>query len=142
MAVFVLLIKDNTVLLLKRANTAWISGYYDAPAGALEPSESLQEGAIRELREETGIKLKPEDLELVHVARSDVDQYPYIDFIFKAKNWSGEPKIMEPEKCTDMKFFNINDLPPKTGPFTKVALKNLKNGGVTISYHAPGTFKE
>jgi 8-oxo-dGTP diphosphatase len=142
-AVFVLVIKDDKVLLIKRANTGWIDDYYDAPAGGLEPHEPLREGAARELLEETSLIVDVENLELTHVARSNINPgKPYIDFLFLAKNWSGEPKIMEPDKCDDMKFFSIDKLPEKTGPFTKEAIKNLKSKGLTFSYHAPGSFKE
>jgi 8-oxo-dGTP diphosphatase len=142
-AVFVLVIKDGKVLLIKRANTGWIDGYYDAPAGGLEPDEPLREGASRELFEETSLIVSPEDLQLVHIARSNINmETPYIDFLFLAHKWYGEPKIMEPDKCDDMRFFSIDKLPEKTGPFTQEAIKNLKSKELTFSFHAPGSFKE
>jgi 8-oxo-dGTP diphosphatase len=36
-----------------------LKGYWSLPGGVLEAGESLEEGVIRELREETGLEVKP-----------------------------------------------------------------------------------
>lgn len=38
----------------------------DLPGGAVEDGESIEEGCIREVMEEAGIKLSPDKLQLVH----------------------------------------------------------------------------
>ena len=47
---------DLQILLLERASRA---GYWQSVTGSQEGSESLVETAVRELREETGIRVKP-----------------------------------------------------------------------------------
>ena len=47
---------DLQILLLERASHA---GYWQSVTGSQEGSESLVETAVRELREETGIRVKP-----------------------------------------------------------------------------------
>lgn len=47
------------VLLLERADK---SGYWQSVTGSIEEGECLSETALREVREETGIILKPENL--------------------------------------------------------------------------------
>jgi len=54
----VALISCNKLLLLKRGDSApWNPGKYCLPGGKLEKDETLIEGALRELYEETNIKL-------------------------------------------------------------------------------------
>lgn len=49
-------INDNNILLLRRGPTAkWKAGMYCLPGGKLEQGETLKDGGLRELFEETGI---------------------------------------------------------------------------------------
>jgi 8-oxo-dGTP diphosphatase len=59
------------VLLVQRAVDPG-RGKWDIPGGFLEPDELPQEGAIRELREETGLAITPTDLLGFYM-----DDYPY-----------------------------------------------------------------
>lgn len=52
----VLVVKDESVLLLRRAHAPRI-GYLDIPGGFMEAGESIEGAARRELREETGLAL-------------------------------------------------------------------------------------
>lgn len=141
-SVFVAIIKDGKVLLLRRANTGWLDGWYDLPAGHLEDQEQLKDGAVRELKEETRLIARPEDIKLIHIHQNHHNtQTPHYGYIFLASKWSGEPKIMEPDKCDDMDFFELGALPGKTAPYIKEALQKLGADEVSISYHAPGSIK-
>ena len=56
-AVYAMVVNDRKeILLLRRMNTGYRDGFYDMPAGHLEEGETLREGTIRELEEETGLK--------------------------------------------------------------------------------------
>ena len=142
-AVFTIVERDGKVLLLRRAHTGYADGWYDLPAGHLEDQEELKAGAARELTEETGLRAEQKDLELVHVHQNHNNaEAPHYGYIFVAKKWQGEPKIMEPDKCDDMAWFSPEDLPAKTLPYTKAAIINLITPGVSLSYHAPGWLSE
>ncbi len=52
----VLVMKDDTVLLLRRAHAPRI-GFLDVPGGFMDANEGIEEAARRELREETGLTL-------------------------------------------------------------------------------------
>jgi 8-oxo-dGTP diphosphatase len=56
--------RDGKILLLKRVSNAGFGGQWFLPGGAVDPGESPDEAAIRELREESGLELTGE-LELV-----------------------------------------------------------------------------
>jgi 8-oxo-dGTP diphosphatase len=117
-AVFTFLKEGNKVLLLRRTNTGWMDGFYEPPAGHLEHGETLQKGALREIEEETGVKVKSQDLKLTHIYQTYViKDGPYIGFMFVVNKWEGNPQIMEPEKCDDMQFFDLDSLPDKITPY-------------------------
>ncbi len=58
---------------------------------------------IREAKEEIGIELKPEDSKLVHVMHRKEPSKERVNFFFTASKWVGEPKIMEPQKCDNLR---------------------------------------
>jgi len=84
-AIFLVLIKDGQVLLLKRTNTGYQDGKYGLVAGHLEESETARQGIIHEAKEEAGITLKPADLEVVHVMHRYGSDREYIDIHLKTK---------------------------------------------------------
>jgi len=135
-AVFTLLKRENEVLFLRRAHTGWMDGFYEPTAGHLESGETLQEGAAREVKEETGVVVEPHDLKLKHIYQTySAKDGMYIGFIFLAVKWEGEPEIKEPEKCDDMRFFDLDNLPNKITPYTKAALGSLDKNEVSYSSH-------
>lgn len=46
----------------------------------------------------------------------------------KVKHYTGEIKIGEPDKCSDLEWFDIENLPPNIIPIRKSALLDYKNG--------------
>lgn len=125
-AIFVLLIQDHKIFLMRRANAHYMDGWYGLPSGHLEENEFLVEGAQRELREEAGVEVDPADLEFAHVMYRRKDRN-YIDFYFVAKQWQGEPHIAEPEKCDDAQWFDFDAMPENTFDYIKDVVKDLGN---------------
>jgi len=134
-AVYLVFVKDGKVLLLQRDNTGYMDGHYSLPAGHLDGNETAKTAAIREAKEEVGINLLPENLQLVHTMHRQVDPddrygHERIDMFFEAKHWQGEPRNAEPHKCNELAWRNIHDLPEKMVPEVKFAL-------VKIAQHEP-----
>jgi ADP-ribose pyrophosphatase YjhB (NUDIX family) len=61
-SVYLLFVKDDKILLLRRCNTGYEDGNYGLVAGHLDAHESLTQAAIREAKEESGVDINPEDL--------------------------------------------------------------------------------
>lgn len=81
---------------------------------------------IREAKEEADIESVKADLLPATVIHRYYPDQEYIDFFFVAKKWNGEPKIMEPDKCDDISWFDLNDLPDNLLPYVKEAIGNYK----------------
>ncbi len=122
---YTLLMKNKKVLLAKRYNTGYCDGEWGVPAGHLEENETLIQTAIRECNEETGIRLKKTCLRLVHVMHRKESDGERLNLFFSAKNWKGEPKITEPDKCDALSFFDIDNLPENTIEYVKQAITNI-----------------
>lgn len=128
-AVYLILIRDGKTLLARRFNTGWMDGNYSLIAGHLDGKEKVTDAMIREAYEEAGIKIAKEDLKSVKVLhRNSSDNQEYMDFFFIAEKWEGEPTIKEAEKCDDMSWFLINDLPENTLPYIKDVIGNYTDG--------------
>jgi 8-oxo-dGTP pyrophosphatase MutT (NUDIX family) len=56
-ACVVLIDKDNAVLLTRRADRIFFSRAWVCPGGHVDPNESLEDAALRELQEECGVKI-------------------------------------------------------------------------------------
>jgi 8-oxo-dGTP pyrophosphatase MutT (NUDIX family) len=124
-AVFMILVRDGKVLLLRRGNTGWCDGDYDLPAGHIDGGESLTIAVQRESLEELGIKIGRDDIEfktLGHLCWPQ-DKKEYFNIFFEIKKWEGEPVIAEPHKHDDLQWFDLNKLPTNLTPGTKFGLK-------------------
>lgn len=127
-AVYLILIKDNKILLSRRYKTGWMDGMYSLVAGHIDGNEPVGNAMLREAYEEAGIKIKKKDLIPNKVLHRKSNDCEYMDFFFTAKSWTGTPKIMEPNKCDDMSWFLIENLPSNTLPYIKNAIENIKDG--------------
>lgn len=101
----------NEILLQKRGDrNAW--GF---PGGAMELGESAEETAIREIFEETGLRVEVEHL--IGVYSKYFDEYPNgdkaqtITFFFQCKPIEGELKT-DGNETLELAFFPTNQLPP------------------------------
>jgi ADP-ribose pyrophosphatase YjhB (NUDIX family) len=122
-----ILVKDGKILLLRRFNTGWSDGQYSVVAGHLDGNETFLQAMIREAKEEAGIELSQEDLEVVHVVHRKSNE-ERIDFFILAKRWKGEPRNMEPHKCDDLNWFEMDRLPDNTIPYIRQAIGCFRKG--------------
>jgi len=124
----ILLIKENKILLTRRANTGYFDGFYECPSGHLDGKETIRNAAARELLEEVGLVAESKDLTVVHVVHRYGEKNERIEFYLKAEMWSGEPVVNEPDKCDEIGWFSLDELPSNMVPKTKAGIENYLQG--------------
>lgn len=122
--VYLILKKENTILLHLRKNTGYCDGFYGFVAGHVENNEPATLAMLREAKEEIGIELDHSSLRVVHVMHRKTNRLN-IDIFFECNGWEGEITNMEPEKCASVDFFSIDDLPSNTIDYVKQALQAI-----------------
>lgn len=123
-SVQLLLQKDNKILLMKRKNTGYEDGKYCLPGGHVEANEEIRKALIREAKEEIGIDLNIKDIDFYKVLNRKVNkEQEYIDFIFKASSWIGDITNEEEEKCEEIIWVDIEEIPQNTLSFIPEILK-------------------
>jgi 8-oxo-dGTP diphosphatase len=126
-SVHVFLFKANQVLLLQRANTGYLDGYFSVPAGHVDGGETISAAMRREAREEAGIEL-PADLQPAHAMHRMQPGQERVDYFFVTKKWQGDPTNCEEDKCSELAWYPLDKLPQPMAPYIKFALSQIKAG--------------
>ena len=126
----------DQVLMLRRINTGWRDGEYTLPSGHVDGNETIRAAAVRESREEVGVGVNPRDLKFSHVMhrRGDEGDHERVDFFFEVKKFEGKLQNMEPEKCDDLAWFPIDELPDNIIPYVREAIQNSFAGKYFSEY--------
>ncbi len=133
-AVHILLVVGEQVLLLKRKWTTFFDGFRSLPGWRLELGETMTAGAVRELKEEAGILIQSTDI-VKHLIMQHKDirgQRVYYFGLINDYKW--KIQNMEPDKCADIKFFNLSNLPDKIIPHIKTAIQCISKNISYIEY--------
>jgi 8-oxo-dGTP diphosphatase len=54
--------------------------------------------------------------------------FEQIDVFFRVKSYEGVITNNEPDRCDELAFFPLNDLPTATAPFIRQALECIQEG--------------
>lgn len=133
-ACYLMLVKDGKMLLSRRFNTGYEDGNYSFVAGHLNGNETFRQAMAREAKEEAGIVIDPEKLKIIHVMHRAQENSTgeRVDILMTIAEWVGEIKNNEPEKCDDLSWFLIDEIPDNVVPFLKQAI-NCVNKGIFYS---------
>lgn len=135
-AVYLVARREETVLIARRCNTGYADGQYSLVAGHIEAAESTYAALQREAREEAGVEIAISDMRVVHVMHrntesSDPERF---DIFIEAEHITGEPYSAEPEKCDDMRWVSLADLPENTVPYVRFALEAIERNETYSEY--------
>ena len=126
-----LIIKNNKneILFQRRQGTKLWPGFLALPAGHIDEGENVYDALVREAKEELNITISIENIiDTFVVNRRNKSIPPYYDVYFEIDSYIGDIIINEPEKCSELKWIKIEDLPEDVIDFEKVALLNNKKG--------------
>ena len=122
--------EEGKVLLQRRQGTKLWPGYLALPAGHIdEGEEDPYKASVREAKEELGIDIEEQDLkDPFVVCRRNKSLPPYYDVYFEVEKYQGEITIKEPEKCSELVWSALEDLPEDMIDFEKEAIENNIKG--------------
>lgn len=126
-AVHLFLRRGDELLMLRRSNTGYEDGNYSVVAGHVEIGETVSAAAVREAREEVGIRMDESDLTINGVMhrRSEAER---VDFFVECTRWEGTVENREPDKCDDLRWVARGRWPENTIPYIKRALSMNRSG--------------
>ena len=121
------ILNEKGELLLQLRNKAPEKEYWSIPGGKVELFETFEEAIKREVKEETGVEVEVNCLLGIcdHIIKNEGRHWVSPSYLCKITK--GEPKIMEPTKHLEMKWFSLNNLPEKITITTQDAIKNYRN---------------
>lgn len=123
----VMILKGNKVLLGLRKNSHG-AGEYAFPGGHLEYQESFKNCALREIAEECGVKVKNLHFQCLSSNSIKYTPHHYI-LIGLVADWeSGEPQVLEPDRCENWQWFDLNNLPDNLFEMSKLIIDSYQTG--------------
>lgn len=121
--------EKGEILFQRRCGSKLWPDFLGLPAGHVDKGEDVYQALVREAREELNIDINAKDIEDTFVVnRINKNLKPYYDIYFVIKNYKGIIKINEPNKCQELKWVLLDNMPDDVIEFEKIALTNYKKG--------------
>lgn len=115
---------DGKVLLCKRLK-APETGFWNIVGGKVDPMEPSADAARREAEEETGLKIGRVEF-LCHTEQIiKADRQHWVSLIYITSDFTGEARLTEPDKLSDIGWFDLDNLPQPLSAFAQVAFEKL-----------------
>jgi mutator protein MutT len=108
----VIIVNDEGKILIGKRKGLHVP-YYSIPGGKLDTGETFEQGATREVKEETNLDIKkPQVIGITNnLTTYKKEGLHFISIILLVKEFSGELKAMEPEKCAEWMWVEPTQLP-------------------------------
>ena len=120
--------KDNKILMVKEAKKKCY-GKWNVPAGHLENGETIFEGAIREIFEETGCKVRLKNV--LPIMSKDIEDTTLIIITFTTENISfNKEGILDVKWISKKELINMTDKELRDEKRIKRTLKMLEENKV------------
>jgi mutator protein MutT len=127
--------KQNQILLCKRISKHG-KGTYSIPGGNIDPGEKIKDSAVREVFEETGLRLHHVTFIGVtnNVMTFKKEGLHTVSLIYFCDNFSGQPIVKEPQKHEYWQWYDLNNLPSPQFEASQLGIKLLANISQQQSY--------
>ncbi|EKD24246.1 MAG: hypothetical protein ACD_81C00070G0003 [uncultured bacterium] len=114
----IMLMKGDKILLGKRHDDPEKAqseldgaGKWTMPGGKLHFQETFEDGAYREVMEETGITINKEELKHISTTNNIVETAHFVTLGFTCGDFIGEAEVREPDEIVEWKWFDLDHLP-------------------------------
>ena len=127
--VFLILLRDSgrQALTALRGPVSWAPHVWNLPSGKADVGEDVVTAVIRESAEEVGVTLAPDDVRLAGVVHlHPVDSRPRVGFAFVVDHdpqRHGEPYNAEPDKCDELRWVALDEVPQPFSQYSGAALR-------------------
>jgi 8-oxo-dGTP diphosphatase len=101
-------------------------GLWEFPGGSVEFGETLADALKREMREEHAIEIRVGELLDVYDHILPDEGQHWVSPTFICTIASGEPQILESDKCTEIAWFALDSLPDDLTEITRVNLEHYR----------------
>jgi 8-oxo-dGTP diphosphatase len=115
--------KGNFLMMKRGPKAKNEVGAWMLPGGAVEFGETQKNAIIREVREELGVEIEIEKQLPCWDHILPNEKQHWVTNVFSARIIHGEPKILEPEKCEELKWFSLNALPSPIAKASEGAIR-------------------
>ncbi|MBM3894260.1 NUDIX domain-containing protein [Candidatus Dependentiae bacterium] len=126
-----LLVKDGKILTVLRGPNVQNPNKYGLIGGLINQNETIKDGIIRIILEETGVTASPEMMTLVHTMHSFENNQKTIGFYFLVEAWDTEPYNKKRDSHIKLEWFNLENLPANLIPRNRQAIENWEKN---VSY--------
>ena len=117
--------RDGAYLILKR-NEEPFAGEWDLPGGFVEMGESPADAAVREVAEETGLRVTPSEIIGAFTSAYGDSGRHTVDIAYLCRLDGGEFELDRVEK-TDAAWFRLDDMPRLAFAGERQALEALRS---------------
>lgn len=117
-------LRDGKILLCRRLKAPEI-GFWNIPGGKLDFMERATEAARRETQEETGLVIGEVRFLGVDERVFDNDRHHWVSLLYATEDFTGEARVMEPDKHSGLEWFALDALPDRLSEFAKTAIRLL-----------------
>ncbi|AGB71323.1 MULTISPECIES: NUDIX domain-containing protein [Rhizobium] len=118
------ILRDGKLLLYRRLK-APEAGCWSIVGGKVDYMEPAASAAVREAEEESGLSIGEIDYLCTEEVIIEADRQHWISLIYICRDFSGEPRLMEPDKLSDFGWFGRNELPAQLSEFAKATIAHL-----------------
>lgn len=120
--------RDDGMILLYRRLNAPEAGHWNIVGGKIDLMENAADAARREAEEETGLRIGRVEFLCSAEGIIPADHQHWISLIYTTTDFSGEPRLTEPDKLSDFGWFSPEAPPAPLSVFAQAAFAALPAG--------------
>ncbi|OCP37584.1 NUDIX hydrolase [Ensifer sp. LC163] len=119
------IMRDSKLLLCKRLK-APEAGHWNIVGGKVDHMERSELAARREAEEESGLSIRSTRFLCLSEQLIEADRQHWISMIYVTDDFSGEPQLTEPDKLSDIGWYDLDALPQPLSRFAADAVGAIR----------------